>query len=77
MATATRTVTYSDQETALTGFLAWDDVARHPLPGLLLVHGGAVSTITPRARPSGTPRTVTRSWRVTCSGTASRATVSA
>src|SRR5262249_45748000 len=41
MATATRIVTYSDQETALTGFLAWDDAARHPLPGLLLVHGGA------------------------------------
>ena len=41
MATATRTVTYHDQETALTGLLAWDDAARHPLPGLLLVHGGA------------------------------------
>jgi dienelactone hydrolase len=41
MATATRTVTYTDEETALTGFLAWDDAARQPLPGLLLVHGGA------------------------------------
>ena len=41
MATATRVVTYSDQETALTGFLAWDDAAAHPAPGLLLVHGGA------------------------------------
>jgi len=41
MATATRTVTYTDEETALTGFLAWDDAAQHPLPGLLLVHGGA------------------------------------
>jgi dienelactone hydrolase len=41
MAIATRTVRYNDQETALTGFLAWDDAARHPLPGLLLVHGGA------------------------------------
>ena len=41
MATATRTVTYNDQETALTGLLAWDDAAGHPLPGLLLVHGGA------------------------------------
>jgi dienelactone hydrolase len=41
MTTATRTVTYADQETALTGFLAWDDAAPHPLPGLLLVHGGA------------------------------------
>jgi dienelactone hydrolase len=41
MATATRTVTYNDQETALTGFLAWDDAARRPLPGLLLVYGGA------------------------------------
>jgi dienelactone hydrolase len=41
MAIATRTVRYDDQETALTGFLAWDDAARQPLPGLLLVHGGA------------------------------------
>jgi dienelactone hydrolase len=41
MTTATRTVTYADQETALTGFLAWDDAAPQPLPGLLLVHGGA------------------------------------
>jgi dienelactone hydrolase len=41
MAIATRVVTYSDQETALTGFLAWDDVAARPAPGLLLVHGGA------------------------------------
>jgi dienelactone hydrolase len=41
MPTATRTVTYNDQETALTGFLAWDDAAPQPLPGLLLVHGGA------------------------------------
>jgi dienelactone hydrolase len=41
MAIATRTVTYNDQETALTGVLAWDDAAPGPLPGLLLVHGGA------------------------------------
>lgn len=41
MATVTRTVTYEDQETALTGFLVWDAAAQHPLPGLLLVHGGA------------------------------------
>lgn len=41
MAVATRKVTYNDQETALTGVLAWDDAAGHPLPGLLLVHGGA------------------------------------
>jgi dienelactone hydrolase len=41
MAIATRTVTYDDQETALTGVLAWDDAAPGPLPGLLLVHGGA------------------------------------
>jgi dienelactone hydrolase len=41
MVTATRTVTYHDEETALAGLLAWDDAARHPLPGLLLVHGGA------------------------------------
>jgi dienelactone hydrolase len=41
MPAATRTVTYNDQETALTGFLAWDDAARQPLPGLLLAHGGA------------------------------------
>jgi dienelactone hydrolase len=41
VATATRSVTYDDQETALTGLLAWDEAARRPLPGLLLVHGGA------------------------------------
>jgi dienelactone hydrolase len=41
MAIATRPVTYDDQKTALTGVLAWDDAGPHPLPGLLLVHGGA------------------------------------
>lgn len=41
MAIATRAVTYRDQDTALTGWLAWDDAGRRPLPGLLLVHGGA------------------------------------
>lgn len=38
---ATRELAYHDQGTALTGVLAWDDAAREPLPGLLLVHGGA------------------------------------
>jgi dienelactone hydrolase len=37
----TRPVDYDDQETALAGVLAWDDAAPRPLPGLLLVHGGA------------------------------------
>jgi dienelactone hydrolase len=41
MAIATRPVTYDDQEVALAGVLAWDDSAARPLPGLLLVHGGA------------------------------------
>ena len=41
MATATRTVTYADQDTALTGFLTWDEATPLPQPGLLLVHGGA------------------------------------
>ena len=41
MAIATRSVSYNDQETALTGVLARDDAAPGPLPGLLLVHGGA------------------------------------
>jgi len=41
MAVTTREVTYRDRDTTLTGFLAWDDAAGHPLPGLLLVHGGA------------------------------------
>jgi dienelactone hydrolase len=41
MAITTREVTYHDQDTALTGVLAWDDTAGHPLPGVLLVHGGA------------------------------------
>ncbi|HEV2374036.1 MAG TPA: dienelactone hydrolase family protein [Streptosporangiaceae bacterium] len=38
--TATRLVSYQDQDTHLTGFLAWDETARQPLPGILLVHGG-------------------------------------
>ena len=41
MAIATRSVTYRDQDIALTGLLAWDDSVGQPLPGLLLVHGGA------------------------------------
>ena len=41
MAIATRSVTYHDQDTALTGLLAWDEAAGWPQPGLLLVHGGA------------------------------------
>lgn len=41
MATATRMVTYADQETALAGFLTWDEATPQPQPGLLLVHGGA------------------------------------
>jgi dienelactone hydrolase len=41
MPTATRPVSYADQETALTGFLAWDEATPPPQPGLLLVHGGA------------------------------------
>jgi hypothetical protein len=39
MTITTRTVSYDDQETALTGFLAWDETADRKLPGLLLVHG--------------------------------------
>jgi dienelactone hydrolase len=41
MAVTTREVTYRDHDISLTGILAWDDAAGHPLPGLLLVHGGA------------------------------------
>jgi len=55
MATATRVVTYNDQETALTGLLAWDDAAGRPLPGLLLVHGGAGLDEHAGARHGGTP----------------------
>ena len=77
MATATRTVAYNDQDTALTGLLAWDDAARHPLPGLLLVHGGAGLDDHAKARHGGTPRTVMRSWPVTCSGRAWPVTASA
>ena len=40
MAIATR-VSHADQETALTGVLAWDEATPRPRPGLLLVHGGA------------------------------------
>jgi dienelactone hydrolase len=41
MAITTRSVTYHDQDIALTGVLAWDDAAGQPQPWLLLVHGGA------------------------------------
>jgi dienelactone hydrolase len=41
MALATRPVNYDDQAAALTGVLVWDDAASRPVPGLLLVHGGA------------------------------------
>jgi len=39
--TQTRTVSYRDGSTQLEGVLAWADSADGPLPGLLLVHGGA------------------------------------
>jgi dienelactone hydrolase len=38
---ATRTIPYRDEETALTGVLAWDDERKDKRPGILLVHGGA------------------------------------
>ena len=41
MAITTRDVPYSDGDVALHGVLAWDDAAGAPLPGILLVHGGA------------------------------------
>ncbi|MBO0822279.1 MAG: dienelactone hydrolase family protein [Actinobacteria bacterium] len=41
MATATRVVSYHDQEIGLTGLLTWDDAVGQPQPGLLLAHGGA------------------------------------
>ena len=77
MAIATRPVNYDDQEAALTGVLVWDDAASRPLPGLLLVHGGAGLDDHARGRPGGTPSTATRSSPVTCSGRASPVTGSA
>ena len=33
MTITTRELSYRDQETVLTGVLAWDDAASRPLPG--------------------------------------------
>jgi dienelactone hydrolase len=40
-AIATRTVSYSDVDTSLTGVLAWNEAQPRPKPGILLIHGGA------------------------------------
>ena len=77
MATATRTITYEDQETALTGFLAWDDAAQPCCLGCCWCMAELVWMITPKARHIGTPPTVTRCWPVTCSARASPGTGSA
>jgi hypothetical protein len=37
----TQLITYADQDTPLTGFLAWDDTQGGRRPGILVVHGGA------------------------------------
>jgi len=37
----TQLTTYSDQDTPLTGFFAWDDTQGGQRPGILVVHGGA------------------------------------
>ncbi|MEU7867549.1 dienelactone hydrolase family protein [Dactylosporangium sp. NPDC049140] len=38
---ATRTVSYSDVDTSLTGVLVWNEAQPRPKPGILLIHGGA------------------------------------
>ncbi|WP_426504105.1 dienelactone hydrolase family protein [Dactylosporangium sp. McL0621] len=38
---ATRTVSYSDVDTSLTGVLVWNEAQPRPKPGVLLIHGGA------------------------------------
>ena len=40
-AIATRTLSYADAGTALTGVLVWDETQPGPRPGILLIHGGA------------------------------------
>jgi dienelactone hydrolase len=37
----TRTVSYSDIDTSLTGVLVWNEAQSGPKPGILLIHGGA------------------------------------
>src|SRR5260370_15793794 len=37
----TQQLGYRDQDTALSGFLAWDDTRGSQRPGILVVHGGA------------------------------------
>jgi dienelactone hydrolase len=39
-AIATRTLSYADAGTALTGVLMWDEAQPGPRPGILLIHGG-------------------------------------
>lgn len=41
MAISTRELRYSDDRTALTGVVAWDDAMPDKRPGVLVVHGGA------------------------------------
>jgi dienelactone hydrolase len=36
----TRSIAYRDEDTPLTGFLAWDDAKVDKRPGILVVHGG-------------------------------------
>lgn len=40
MAIRTRSVSYADQMTSLTGLVAWDDTNPAARPGILLIHGG-------------------------------------
>ena len=40
-AIATRTLSYSDLDTSLTGVFHWDETQPGPKPGILLIHGGA------------------------------------
>ncbi len=37
----TQPIPYCDEDTPLTGFLAWDDHRDQKRPGILVVHGGA------------------------------------
>lgn len=49
-AVVTRTVTYEDQGTTLEGYLAFDDAAQGPRPGVLVVHQWMGVTDNERAR---------------------------
>ena len=62
-------IDYSDGDAELSGLLVWDDndLAR---PGIVVVHGGAGWTITPRAARGSSPNSDSSCSPVTCTARA-------